>query len=92
MLRDVGLSAERANTALTAFGVGELVFACCFVNFWHRRWPLYACIGAMCLGTVGVMLRSPRFITAAFNPVSLNAAVASLAVIDLLAFKSKKVE
>ena len=92
MLRDVGLSAERANTALTAFGIGELVFACCLLLFWRRRWPLYVCISAMCVGIIGVMMSSPRFITAAFNPVSLNAAVACLAAIDLLVLRFKKPE
>ena len=90
MLRDVGLPAERANTALTAFGIGEVAFACCLLFFWRRRWPLYACIAAMGLGAIGVMMSSPRFTTAAFNPVSLNAAVACLAAVDLLALKSKE--
>jgi uncharacterized membrane protein YphA (DoxX/SURF4 family) len=92
MLRDVGLSAERTNTALIEFGIGEVLFACCLLLFWRRRWPLYGCIAAMCLGTIGVMMSSPRFITAAFNPVSLNAAVACLAAIDLLVLKSNKAE
>src|SRR5690348_13298691 len=65
MLRDAGVSTERANTALTAFGIGEVAFACCLLLFWRRRWLLYACIAAMCLGTIGVMMNSPRFITAA---------------------------
>jgi hypothetical protein len=90
MLRDAGVSAERASTALTAFGIGEVAFACCLLFFWRRRWPLYACIAAMCLGTIGVMMSSPRFITAAFNPVSLNAAVACLAAIDAIVLKSKE--
>ena len=90
MLRDVGLSAEGANIALTAFGIGEVAFACCLFLFWRRKWPLYACIAAMCLGTIGVMISSPRFITAAFNPISLNAAVACLAAIDRLALKTKE--
>jgi uncharacterized membrane protein YphA (DoxX/SURF4 family) len=92
MLRDVGASAERANTALTAFGIGEVAFAFCLLLYWRRRWPLCVCIAAMCLGTIGVMISSPRFITAAFNPVSLNTAVACLAAIDLLVLKSKEAE
>jgi hypothetical protein len=89
MLRDLGVSVDRANTGLTVFGIAEVVFAFCLLLFWRRRWPLYVCIGAMFFGTVGVIMKSPRFITAAFNPVSLNMAVACLAAIDLLVLKSK---
>lgn len=92
MLRDAGLTAEHADIALTAFGVGEMAFAGCLLLFWRRYWPLYICIAAMCLGMVGVMLSSPRFITAAFNPVSLNTGVACLAAVDLLVLKPKKAE
>ena len=38
----------------------------------------------MLLATIGVAVSSPRYLGAAFNPVSLNLAVACLAVIDLL--------
>jgi hypothetical protein len=38
----------------------------------------------MPIATAVVALRSPRFFDAAFNPFSLNVAVAALAAIDLL--------
>ena len=43
------------------------------------------------LGPVSFVSSGPRFVTAAFNPVSLNLAVACLAIIDLLmlSFKEK---
>jgi hypothetical protein len=36
------------------------------------------------VATIGVAVNSPRYLGAAFNPVSLNLAVLCLAVIDLL--------
>ena len=38
----------------------------------------------MAAATVGVGFRSPAYLEAAFNPVSLNLAVAALALVDLL--------
>jgi hypothetical protein len=43
----------------------------------------------MVLATVGVAINSPRYLGAAFNPVSLNLAVAGLAVIDLIVLNDK---
>jgi hypothetical protein len=38
----------------------------------------------MFVAVVAVAVNSPQFLDAAFNPVSLNLAVASLAAVDLL--------
>jgi hypothetical protein len=88
MLRDAGFSGEHSNSGVLIFGVAEVAFALCLLVFWRHRWPLFACMAAMCLGLVGVIVNSPRFLNAAFNPVSLNTAVLCLAVIDLLALAS----
>lgn len=90
MLRDIGVPAERAGVILTVFGVAELVLSACLLLFWHHRWPSWLCLLAMGLGTVGVIVSSPRFVTAAFNPVSLNVAVGCLAIIDLLVLNQKQ--
>ena len=87
MLRDAGLSAERSNSGVLLFGVVEVAFALCLLIFWRHRWPLFTCVAAMGLGLVAVILNSPRFLNAAFNPVSLNTMVVCLAVIDLLALR-----
>jgi uncharacterized membrane protein YphA (DoxX/SURF4 family) len=84
MLRDVGVGDEIGRRAMTALGVSELAFAAALLFAWHRRWPAFACLGSMLLATVVVGLNSPRYFEAAFNPVSLNVAVACLAAIDLL--------
>jgi hypothetical protein len=88
MLRDAGVSAGATDVALIALGTVELAFAAALLAAWHRRWPLFVCLGSMLAATAVVGLNSPRYFEAAFNPVSLNLAVASLAAIDLLVLGS----
>jgi hypothetical protein len=84
MLRDAGVAAESTWAVLALLGVAELLVALCLLNFWRRRWPALLCLGLVGLATIGVAVNSPRYLGAAFNPVSLNLAVACLAVIDLM--------
>ena len=88
MLRDVGVSADVTNTAVISLGILELAFAAALLVAWLRRWPLFVCLGSMLLATAVVGLNSPRYFEAAFNPASLNLAVACLAAIDLLVLGS----
>jgi uncharacterized protein (UPF0548 family) len=88
MLHDVGVSAGVTNTAVIALGILELAFAAALLVAWHRRWPVFVCLGSMLLATAVVGLNSPRYFEAAFNPASLNLAVACLAAIDLLVLGS----
>lgn len=90
MLKDAGVSAESSGQVLILFGLAELLFALTLVICWNCRWPLLLCLGLMCLGTIGVALKSPRYIGAAFNPITLNLAVSCLAPVDLLALKRNK--
>ena len=83
MVRDAGL-ADVAGFVVTAIGVLELSFAAALLLAWRRRWPLFLCIASMLLATAAVGINSPRYFTAAFNPFTLNLAVACLAAIDLL--------
>ena len=85
LLRDAGISADRAGSAVMALGLAELLLAGVLLLFWRRRWPPALCLGLMALATAGVAICSPQFLGAAFNPISLNGAVACLAGIDLLA-------
>jgi uncharacterized membrane protein YphA (DoxX/SURF4 family) len=84
MLRAGGLDAGYANAALIGLGISELVLAASLLVAWHRRWPALLCVGLMLLATALVAISSPRSFEAAFNPLSLNLAVASLAAVDLL--------
>ena len=87
MLRDAGIPLEYIGAVLTALGVAELLLALCLLFFWHRRWPPLVSLGSMLLATIGVAQGSPRFLGAAFNPVSLNLAVACLAIVDLIVLR-----
>jgi uncharacterized membrane protein YphA (DoxX/SURF4 family) len=84
MMRDVGIAAERVQVTVNVLGIAELLLALCLLLFWRRRWPSLVSLGLMLLATLGVALSSPQYLSAAFNPVSLNLAIACLAVIDLL--------
>lgn len=84
MLRDAGVFAGATNITVIGLGFLELAFAAVLLIAWHRRWPVLVCLGSMLLATAVVGLNSPRYLEAAFNPVSLNLAVACLAGIDLL--------
>ena len=87
MLYDAGVAAGSTDSVLAMLGIAELLVALCLLVFWHRRGPLWLCLGLMVLATIGVAVSSPRFLSAAFNPVTLNLAVACLAVIDLLVLR-----
>ena len=88
MLRDAGVAAGVTGFAVTALGILELLFAAALLVAWHRRWPMFVCLGLMLLATAAVGLNSPRYFEAAFSPMTLNLAVACLAAIDLLVLGS----
>jgi hypothetical protein len=87
MLRDAGIAAENTSAVLTLLGLAELLVAVCLLLFWRRRWPALLCVGLMVAATIGVAVNSPRYLGAAFNPVTLNLAVACLAAIDLIVLR-----
>jgi len=85
MLGQAGVPAEFIGTAITSIGIAELLLAGSLLVLWNKTWPPWLCIILMVIATIGVAANSPQYLTAAFNPVSLNLATASLAAIDLLA-------
>jgi len=90
MLKDSGVSLEWLGVVLIAFGLTELLFAVSLLIFWHNRWPLLLCLGFLCIGTLAVAVKSPRYVGAAFNPITLNLAVGCLALVDLLVLKGAR--
>jgi hypothetical protein len=82
MMRNAGISQDAVGTAIVAVGIIEVAFALCLIVWWIGRWPLVVCLAAMCLATVSVAATSPAYFRGAFNPASLNMAVACLALID----------
>lgn len=87
MLRDGGISAAAAPQVLNYVGIAELLLALILLVTWRSRWPSILIVGLMILVTVAVLVTSRAYFTAAFNPLTLNLAVAALALIDIVALR-----
>ena len=83
MLRNAGIPSSHLLTVVSALGCTEVCFALILIIFWKSLWPLRLTIMAMVFASLGVAAISPAFFTAAFNPLTLNVAVATLAIIGL---------
>lgn len=85
LLRDSGLSTDAAVRAVAIVGVAEVAYAIALLVLWRvRALPLIAAV-AMLVITPGLLIGSPRFIPAAFNPVTLNLSTAALGMVAWLA-------
>ncbi len=84
MLLDAGMPNSHLLAVMSSLGIIEVCFALVLVVFWKSRWPLWFTLIAMVSALLAVGIASPSFLTAAFNPVTLNLSVATLAVISLL--------
>jgi hypothetical protein len=76
MLVQAGLSIR----LLPSLGVLEIVFALIILGSWRWRYIFPINILIMVLATLGVAHSSPKYIRAAFNPVTLNLSVISLSL------------
>jgi hypothetical protein len=85
LLRDSGLSASTAARMVMIVGVAEVVFGLALLAAWRVRALLLLAAGAMLAITPGILVGSPRFIPAAFTPVTLNLCVAALGIIGWIA-------
>lgn len=84
MLADAGLARDAAVSVLHVLGWAEIAVALC-VLFARRPARVFALtLVLMAAATAGVALGSPCYLAAAFNPVSLNASIAILALIGWL--------
>jgi uncharacterized membrane protein YphA (DoxX/SURF4 family) len=84
MLRDAGIPPSHLPAAMSSLGIIEVCIALVLFIFWKARWPLWLTIIGMISALLTVGITSPSFLTAAFNPVTLNLSVAALALIGLL--------
>jgi len=84
MLARGGLSEPAVRAACTAMGWLEIGIGLALLAAWRARWPLWLTLAAMPLAVLAVAIVSPGFLTAAFNPVALNASVFALAAIACL--------
>lgn len=83
MLEDAGFPAETQwPLALTA-GAVEIVLGLCVLVLPRARWPLVVTIVLMTAALIGVASTSPRYLTAAFNPVTLNSLMVVLSAVAL---------
>jgi hypothetical protein len=84
MMAAAGVPAHATFLAVAALGFAELALAAVILVAWSRLWPVWVCLIAMPIATIGVTISSPGNFVAAFNPFSLNVCVAALATIDLV--------
>lgn len=70
---------------LPLIGAGEVLPGILILGFWNVRAVFAANVCLMLLATIAVAVNSPAYLTAAFNPVTLNFAMIALSVCGWLA-------
>lgn len=76
------------DTFTTPVGIAEILIGLTVLVAWKLRPVFPATILLMIAATAGVTVRSPQYLTAAFNPVTLNLSVAALALIGWLSSRT----
>ncbi len=84
LLRRIGTPISRLPMAVTFAGWVEILFALLLIVLWRRRWPLWLTLALMLVGIPVVAISAPTYLGAAFNPFTLNLAIAALAVICII--------
>jgi len=84
LLSRIGTQAASLRAAATIAGWGEVLFALLLMLLWRRRWPLWLTLALMLTGIPIVAATSPSYLTAAFNPLTLNLGIAVLALIAII--------
>ena len=90
LMRDSGVSAGGAARTIIVVGWLEVAYALALLLAWRVRALFLVATLAMAVITPGIMLNSPRFIPAAFTPVTLNLCVAVLGVIGWMAAGARR--
>ncbi len=85
LLSRVVTSPNWLMTAVNVVGWAEILFALVLIIFWRHRWPLWVTLVFMLLGIPAVAISAPGYLGAAFNPLTLNLAVAALSAVALAA-------
>jgi len=84
MLTQAGLPVEW----LPWIGAFEILLGVLVLFTWNRRVVLIANAFLMVAATIAVAIKSPDYLTAAFNPVTLNLAVIALCIVGFIASRS----
>ncbi len=82
-----GAPADNIPMALTALGIAELLFAAVLLLFRRKTWPAWITFALMLIVTAGISITAPRYVSAAFNPITLNFSVAAFALLDILTLR-----
>ena len=72
------------HAAATLAGVVEVLVAFFVIIFWRQSWLLWMTLVLMLAGIPIVAVSAPEYLSAAFNPVTLNISLAMFAVISLI--------
>jgi hypothetical protein len=83
-----GLSPATSDALVTAAGFAEIGWAALLLCTWRQRWPLLATAAAMLFLLGGVLATTPAAVTRAFNPLTLNLALAALSLLGWHAGRS----
>jgi hypothetical protein len=75
---------EHLHAAATLAGVVEVLFAFLLIIFWRQSWLLWVTLTLMVAGIPVVAVSAPEYLSAAFNPVTLNVSLAVFAAIALI--------
>src|SRR5262245_15783196 len=81
LMSDASVPAAWCAFVLNILGLAEIGMAAWLLFAWRSRWPLAITIILMAVATLDVVIASPRFLTTAFNPVTMNFAIAGLAAV-----------
>jgi hypothetical protein len=85
LLSRIGTAPQNLSRAATLAGIVEIAFALLLVALWRQTWPLWITFVLMMVGIPVVAASAPSYLTAAFNPVTLNVSLAALALIAIVA-------
>jgi hypothetical protein len=85
LLSRIGTTPQNLSKAATLAGVVEIAFAFLLVVLWRQTWLLRLTVVLMIAGIPVVAASAPSYLTAAFNPVTLNVSLAVLALIAIVA-------
>ncbi|TMC59778.1 MAG: hypothetical protein E6J26_03035 [Chloroflexi bacterium] len=85
LLLNTGLTPDAASLLLPLLGLAEAAFGLLMLWAWHARSLFLLNALLMLAVTLDVFVHSPGFLVAAFNPLTLNLAVAALALVGFMA-------
>lgn len=85
-------SRATAETIVTLAGWGEIAFGLLILILWRARWPLQLSIVVMAGLLIGLFFTAPELALGAFNPVTLNVLVITVAAAALLSHPSTRAE